>query len=65
LQSYGGKLKNQEKDLVWIISVWIGNLNTLLVAIPKGTIFSVEGKDTQFVSNNKLNGLNSGRKPKN
>jgi hypothetical protein len=41
-----GNLRIRRKDLVWIISVWIGNINTLLVAIPKGTKFSIKGWKT-------------------
>jgi hypothetical protein len=41
-----GNLKIGRKGLIWIISVWIGNINTLLVAIPKGTKLSVEDWNT-------------------
>jgi hypothetical protein len=34
-----GNSKIGQKGLIWIFSVWIGNINTLLVAIPKGTKF--------------------------
>ena len=37
-----GNLRIGWKELIWIISVWIGNVNTLLVAIPKGTKLSVK-----------------------
>jgi hypothetical protein len=32
-----GNLKIGQKGLIWIISVWVGERNTLLVAIPTGT----------------------------
>jgi hypothetical protein len=35
-----------EKELIWIFSVWIGNVNTLLVEIPKGTKLSIEDWNT-------------------
>jgi hypothetical protein len=41
-----GNLKISEKQLIWIISVWIENAKTLLVAIPKGTKLSVSGWNT-------------------
>jgi hypothetical protein len=37
-----GNLKIGQKGLIWIISVWVGERNTLLVAIPKGTKFSIK-----------------------
>ena len=41
-----GNSRIGRKGLIWIISVWIGNVNTLLVAIPKGTKLSVKGWNT-------------------
>jgi hypothetical protein len=41
-----GNLRIGKKMLIWIISVWIGNINTLLVAIPKGTKLSIKGWNT-------------------
>jgi hypothetical protein len=41
-----GNLKIGWKELIWIISVWIGKVNTLLVAIPKGIKLSIEGWNT-------------------
>jgi hypothetical protein len=58
-----GILKIREKELVWIISVWIGNKNSGYISWAQN--FQSKDWNTQFVSNNGLNGLILWRNTKN